>query len=65
VRHHEVQQDEIGLEGPVQLEYRAGVGRPLDVRIARRRQQPLEQANIGRLVVDDEDTGRCDSAAVQ
>ena len=55
VRHHEVEQDQVGLELAVQVERPARIGRAGQLAVSGRAEQALEQPDVGRLVVHDQD----------
>jgi hypothetical protein len=54
VRHHQIEQDQIGIEDAAGLKGAAGVGDGFESCVAGIRQHFLEQSDIGRFVVDDE-----------
>jgi hypothetical protein len=55
MRHHEVEQDEVGAELPEQVEGSAGVGGRGQALVAGILKQALHEEHVGRLVVDDQD----------
>jgi hypothetical protein len=57
VRHHQVEQDQVGRPLAVERPHLARVGRAADLAIAGLGQHALEESDVGRLVVDDEDPG--------
>jgi hypothetical protein len=55
VRHHQIEQDQVGLELAVETEHLSGIRGALDLAVAGLRQHALEESHVRRLVVDDED----------
>ncbi len=57
VRHHQIEQDQIGLELAIQREDLPRIRGALDLAVAGLRQHTLEKPHVRRLIVDDEDPG--------
>ena len=57
VGHVEVEEDDVGVELGEQALDLPGVGGAVDLGVADAFQDPFEEADVGVLVVDDEDSG--------
>ena len=57
MRHHQIEQDQIGLRLGVQGEHLPRIRGASDLTVADVRQHPLQEPHVRRLVVDDEDSG--------
>ena len=57
VRHHQVEQDQVGLELAGQGEDLPRIRGALDLAVASLRQHALEEPDVRGLIVDDEDSG--------
>ena len=57
VGHEQIQKEQIGLELLVQRHGPARVGRARDIRVAVLLEQALQEAHVGRLVIDDQEPG--------
>ena len=60
VRHHEVEEDDIGVRASESREGLARVRCARDLAVSGRLEKPLEEPNVRRLVVDDQDPRRGD-----
>src|SRR5438132_1427539 len=53
--HMKVQQEQVGLELPIELQHQPGVPKAFHIGVSSRGQDSFQQANVRFLIVDDQD----------